>query len=255
MSGLNLWLYRLGQWLALGLAVVVLALLLIGVNRFYTQLDRPFSHVVVDGPLDYLEREQLSAEIEQRVSGGFLSVDLISLAEDLEMNPWIASAQVRRRWPAELVVEIVEERPVARWGDRGFLNDAGQPLKALVSEKLQQLPLLSGAQDSAPEMVASYQLLASLLQRSGQGVAELSRNSRGEWQLTTRSGIEIALGRSDLAEKMRRFNAIWTAQLKTLAGQVARVDLRYPNGAAVAWRQQEKQAALNTNTNQLIGRG
>lgn len=236
MSVASLWLYRLGQWLALALAALLLALALIGAGRFYQQLDRPFSVLVVSGELRYLEREALQAELAASIDGGFLSIDLLALRDRLEANPWIERVQLRRRWPAQLQVEVTEERPVARWGERGFLNYAGQPLQTPPSDKLAELPLLNGDADSAAELVASYQLLASLLQRSGLSVAELARDSRGGWQLTTRGGVVIALGRTQLAAKVRRFNAIWAQQLHRYADQLATVDLRYPNGAAVGWR-------------------
>lgn len=255
MSGLSLWLYRLGQWLALAVAVVVLALLLIAAGRFYQQLDRPFSNVVVTGELHYLEREALREQISNSLQGGFLSIDLAALAQQLQTDPWVERAQLRRRWPAQLEVEISEERPVARWGERGFLNHAGQPLEALISAKLDDLPLLSGDADSAAELVASYQLIASLIARSGHRVAQLSRDSRGGWQLTTRSGIEVALGRQQLADKLRRFNAIWQQQLVHYAGQIARVDLRYPNGAAVAWRDGAKRIGALDRQQHFMVRG
>ena len=257
MNHLSLWLYRLGQWLALAVAVVVLALLLIAVGHFYQQLDRPFSTVDVHGELHYLDRETLQQDLADSLQSGFLSMDLRALALELESNPWVASAQLRRRWPARLEVEISEERPVARWGERGFLNTAGQPLQALISEKLNSLPLLSGDADNAAELVASYQLLSSLIERSGNSVAELSRDSRGGWQMTTRSGVVVELGRTQLAEKLRRFNTIWQQQLHSFEGQIARVDLRYSNGAAVAWREGASRTggAARNAEQQFIGRG
>lgn len=255
---MSVWLYRVGQWFALALAALLLALLLIGAGRFYQQLDRPFTSLVISGELRYLEREALHAQLAGYIDGGFLSIDLLALRDRLESDPWIERVQLRRRWPAQLDVEVIEERPVARWGDRGFLNYAGQPLQTPPSDKLAELPLLNGDADSAAELVASYQLLASLLQRSGLSVAELNRDRRGGWQLTTRSGVVIALGRTQLAAKLRRFNAIWAAQLHRYADQLATVDLRYPNGAAVAWRGAAAVKISNRVTTpgqQFIGRG
>ncbi len=44
------------------------------------------------------------------------------------------------------------------------------------------------------------------------------------------------LGQGRLIEKMRRFVTIYEKALKEKQDQVARVDLRYPQGLAVAWR-------------------
>ena len=39
--------------------------------------------------------------------------------------PWIYKVNTRRRWPAEIEVVLVEQRPLARWGDTGYLNHQG----------------------------------------------------------------------------------------------------------------------------------
>ena len=43
-------------------------------------------------------------------------------------------------------------------------------------------------------------------------------------------------GRDQLVEKMRRFMRLYDQVLKAQMDNIARIDLRYPNGLAVAWR-------------------
>ena len=48
--------------------------------------------------------------------------------------------------------------------------------------------------------------------------------------------MDILLGRDHLVDKMRRFASIHDKVLKQQIANIARIDLRYANGLAVAWR-------------------
>ena len=59
------------------------------------------------------------------------------------------------------------------------------------------------------------------------------------------------IGRDQISEKIRRFNLVWAAGLNKYVKNIAAVDLRYPNGLAVAWREtalaiQQKSRQKNT---------
>jgi len=55
--------------------------------------------------------------------------------------------------------------------------------------------------------------------------------------VTTKQGVELLLGRDQIIEKMRRFTAIYQQALVQESDRIARIDLRYANGLAVAWRE------------------
>ena len=61
-------------------------------------------------------------------------------------------------------------------------------------------------------------------------------SDRGGWALTTAQGVEIQIGRDHVVDKIRRFVSIYDKALKDQISNIARIDLRYPNGLAVAWR-------------------
>ena len=65
----------------------------------------------------------------------------------------------------------------------------------------------------------------------------LPLRDRGSWFLTTEDGIEVLLGRDNLVDKMQRFMTIEQRLLQDRREMIARVDLRYSNGMAVAWRE------------------
>ena len=81
-----------------------------------------------------------------------------------------------------------------------------------------------------------YQMLSQMLRPLGFSITRLELRERGSWFLSTGQGVEILLGRDHLVEKMRRFISIYEKTLKEQIANIERVDLRYPNGLAVAWR-------------------
>ena len=48
---------------------------------------------------------------------------------------------------------------------------------------------------------------------------------------------------------MRRFAAIYERELKDQSAKIARIDLRYANGLAVAWREPVEPAAAEQKVN------
>ena len=61
--------------------------------------------------------------------------------------------------------------------------------------------------------------------------------------------VDILLGRDHVVEKMRRFAAIYERELKEQSANIARIDLRYANGLAVAWREPVEPAAAEQKVN------
>jgi hypothetical protein len=124
-----------------------------------------------------------------------------------------------------------------------------QPVDDLIIENnshLRALPVLRADTASSREMMENYQLMAELLVPTGLKIAELQRDSLGVWYIDTAPGLRMVIGRDQLSEKIRRFNLVWAAGLNKYVKNIAAVDLRYPNGLAVAWR--ETALALQQST-------
>jgi cell division protein FtsQ len=52
----------------------------------------------------------------------------------------------------------------------------------------------------------------------------------------TGEGIELVLGREQVGEKIKRLALVWESGLSQQVKQIKTIDLRYPNGLAVAWK-------------------
>ncbi|MFP6862076.1 cell division protein FtsQ/DivIB [Pseudomonas sp.] len=226
--------------LALGYGTYELSL------RALPYADQPIARISVEGDLSYVNQQAVQERIAPYASASFFSVDLLTMRRELESMPWIASAQVRRVWPDQLVVRLEEQLPIARWGDEALLNNQGEAFAPLELANYPHLPQLYGPKRAQQQVMQQYQVLSQMLRPMGFSVARLELRERGSWFLSTGQGIELLLGRDHLVEKMRRFTAIYDKALKEQQTNIARIDLRYANGLAVAWREPVTPTAAPT---------
>ena len=206
-------------------------------ERLLPYADQPIARVSVQGDLHYVSREAVAAKVAPFIDARFFSVDLASMRSELEQMPWIAEAEVRRVWPDQLLIRLEEQLPVARWGDEALLNNQGTPFTPDTLDGYTHLPRLWGPKRAQRQIMQQYLLLSQLLRPQGFTVTGLELRERGSWFLTTGQGIELLLGRDHVVEKIRRFISVYDQALKEHNTNIARVDLRYPNGLAVAWRE------------------
>ncbi|WPC04282.1 cell division protein FtsQ/DivIB [Pseudomonas benzenivorans] len=228
-----------------------LLLLVLGVGayelaqRLLPYADRPIAKISVEGDLSYISQQAVQQRIAPFVSASFFSVDLLGMRHELERMPWIASAEVRRVWPDQVLVRLEEQLPIARWGDEALLNNQGQAFAPRELAHYEHLPQLYGPKRAQQQVMQQYQVLSQMLRPMGFSVARLELRERGSWFLSTAQGIELLLGRDHVVEKIRRFSAIYDKALKAQQTNIARIDLRYANGLAVAWREPVAPAAAD----------
>jgi len=237
-------------WLQRGLSLLLLSGLLVGsgwgVWLVFNKVDAPIGVILVRGQYTQVDQAQIQKMVEPLLSGGFISLDLQKIRDGLEQHPWIEEASISRQWPDSLVIRLVEEVPIARWGDSAFLNHRGERLEIGDNSMLSHLPLLEGVERSERQMMRSYRQMAQMLQPAELRIAALKRDARDAWRLTLTNDLELVIGRDQIIEKMRRFLLVWDQHLKARATEVGWVDIRYDNGVAVQWvKKPAQQAQLN----------
>lgn len=214
-----------------------------GAQRLLPYADRPISRISVQGELSYISQQAVQERIAPFVSASFFTVDLAGMRAELEQMPWIAHAEVRRVWPDQVAISLQEQLPVARWGNEALLNNQGRAFGPSEAANYEHLPLLSGPKRAQQQVMQQYQVLSQLLRPMGFSITRLELREHGSWFLSTAQGVQILLGRDHLVDKMRRFAAIHEKVLKQQMTNIERIDLRYANGLAVAWREPVAPAA------------
>ncbi len=219
--------------------VALLGVLLWQAMLLFQRFDQPIGLVRVEGKFRYSDPQALEQVLDPLTRDGFLRLDLAAIRSALEADPWVASARVSRHWPDTLVIRIEEEVPIARWGDSGFLNRHGEALEIGSHSGLEELPRLMGPDGDTRRVMQQYHEVSVLLRPTRLRVSEFRRDERGAWHLGLEGGVEIALGRGEVLDKVRRFLVVYDRVLRAHFSEVVAVDARYSQGVAVRWRAPE----------------
>ncbi len=203
----------------------------------YEALNKPITEVRINGPARHLNREQFGEALAQELSQSYLlRLDVNSLQERIEEEPWIRRASVELKWPGAVELQIQEEVPVARWGDKGLLNQQGDIFWPELKAEYRGLPQLSGPARDTAKVMARFHELNQLLRQVGLNIEGLQLEARGAWTLMLDNGIRVIVGRQAEEERLARFLKVYQAQLAERAADIEQVDIRYSNGIAVRWR-------------------
>jgi cell division protein FtsQ len=222
----------------LGVAALLafFAVMAIAVNRLIDPQTLPIKRVLIEGDLHHLARADLMNSIQAHAHSGFFRVDLDKLEQSVRKLPWVAAVSARRAWPDALLVRVREQVPIARWGSEALLNSRGEIFQPSGGDLPDGLPLLFGPKGRERYLIGQFHAASQLLKGDGVGLKALVEDERRAWYMVLDNGIPVALGRNRPEDKVRRFARIYPRTLAEKVDKVAGVDMRYPNGFAVAWK-------------------
>jgi cell division protein FtsQ len=187
---------------------------------------------------------ELQQKLATVTSGNFLLVDVDGIRHTALALPWVSSVNVQRVWPDTLRVSITEHVAAATWIETGaeaatgLLSTSGRLFTPELASYPDRLPTISGPHDTHGALLGHYQAMNQTLLPLGLRITHLTQDARRAFHLTLDNGIELALGRSDSYARLMRFVYAWPV-LQAPGTQPAVIDLRYSNGLAVRWLQQE----------------
>ena len=200
----------------------------------------PIEAIAIKGDRQFTSDEEIQQALQSLMQRSFFNADVLNVQQALENLPWVYKVSVRREWPAKFKVTLQEQQAVAHWNGEAWLNVHGEVFDALAKPEVASLPMLSGPDDMAEEVLTSFIQLDELLKINGFQLANLHLSPRHAWQAVLANGIKIELGREDKMSRMQRFINVYPTLIQS-AKTLARVDLRYDTGVAVGWDDTNKR--------------
>ncbi|ALB61659.1 Cell division protein FtsQ [Cronobacter condimenti 1330] len=200
----------------------------------------PLSKLVVTGERHYTRNDDIRQSIlALGAPGTFMTQDVNIIQNQIERLPWIKQASVRKQWPDELKIHLVEYVPIARWNDQHMIDNDGTAF-SVPSDRAnkQSLPLLYGPEGSENEVLQGYRSMGQVLAKDKFTLKEAAMTARRSWQVTLSNDIKLNLGRDDTMKRLERFVELYPVlqqQAQTDGKRISYVDLRYDSGAAVGW--------------------
>jgi cell division protein FtsQ len=189
--------------------------------------------ITISGDAAHLTLDQVEAVAFRHLRGNFFTMDLESARDAFEKLPWVRQVEVSRRWPDRIEFEVEEHQPLARWGESALVNEYGEVFQGASNRRL---PVFSGPEGSAQEVVQRYVDFERTLATVGRRIEEVRLSPRRAWRLKLDDSTVIELGRDNMGQRLATFVAAYGRGVGLPAGPALHVDLRYANGFAVRAR-------------------
>ena len=186
-------------------------------QHFIGQESAPVTSVVISGEMPYSQRDDIINAIDRIDMGNFFQVDVNEVQAHVLTLPWVYSVAVRKQWPNELKIYVVDQKPVALWNGDFLINQQGVVFQANIARINHYLPSFFGPEGSEVLALKNYHDFNALLDFKSLSIDELVLSERFSWLLTLDDGVTLNLGREERVERIQRFMDVYPvikAQLK-----------------------------------------
>jgi cell division protein FtsQ len=160
----------------------------------------------------------------------------------LEADPQVKQASVRKLYPSQIVIDIVERTPFAVWQKDGEVHAIaadGAPIDEARDGRYVDLPFVvgDGANARAAEFVALLDAMDELKPRVDAGVLVGERR----WNLRLKSGVDVKLPETDPQDAIATLLRL-ERQSRVLERDILAIDLRVKGRAFVRLTQEAATA-------------
>lgn len=236
---LSSWKQRLGFtvlpssfiWLA-GLFVLLIVLWF---GRQLPFFSYPLKSYEILSPVEKVQSQQVERVMQRFVGQSFWSLSLKEVQSQLVAIEWVMRADVSRVWPNRLQIELIEQAPVARWGDNGLINHLGDVFYPHeLGDYVRLIRIDAPLEVRHQALEETLQMRKSLLMIDKMLVSARFDKDKS-WQVVTADGLVVYLPQ-DWQSILQRFVKAY-AQLKPQdISKAVHFDLRYSNGFSVSYQ-------------------
>lgn len=170
------------------------------------------------------------------VNKSYFDINVEYIRDRLLQIPWVGDLNVRRVWPDQIEITVIERNAVARWNNASLLSEAGD----LFSPKRETYPLnvpkLIGPSGQQIIMLQYFKDINRLLLPLHAKISSLELTPYFTWKLTLNNGMMLQMGHKDILTRLDHFVKVYPKIVGPRVADVRYVDLRYPNGVAVRWK-------------------
>nr|WP_246722611.1 FtsQ-type POTRA domain-containing protein [Aliikangiella sp. G2MR2-5] len=213
-------------------------------SRWY-QTAWPIDKVAFQHQPVYLDKKDILKLIDNQSPRGMWAIDIEELQDLVVELPWVRSVEIRKIWPDQLSLNIIEHQPVARFDSLVLtqsntlinVNENIQKFKGLPEIKVAEREELSTA--IYADIWQEYKQLRLNFELIELELYTLHVDTINNWKLTFTNGLEINLGRKDHLSRVERLVNVYSSVKPK--NKLARIDLRYNNGFAVEWKKEAEQ--------------
>ena len=214
--------------------VLIFFTLMFLVYQLMTSSNFPINEIGIKGEYENINKSQINLIKNKFIKKNFFGINLEETRKAFKKLPWIRDVSIRRDWQKfGLLVEIESHKPIARWSNRGLVNNFGEIFHAAYDEKL---PLFVGPDEFANEMTVKYYQINKILEKELMQIGTISLSNRLSWEIYTNNNMRLFLGKENgenIIKKLKLLINNYQYILSESKSRIEYVDLRYQDGFAV----------------------
>lgn len=213
-------------------AIFVLVLML---SHFRLSYYFPIKTVRIYG-VQHLNPQEIQQLLFPLVNHGFFNIRIESIKDRLLQMPWVSQIFVRRTWPDQVAITIVEKQAIAIWNEQRLLSTEGQLFAPKANTYPADLPLFKGPEGKHVLMLKYFTRINRLLLPLHVKISSLELTPYMSWKLMLDNHLTLQIGHTDILTRLNHFVKVYPKIIGTRSADVDYVDLRYPQGMAVQWK-------------------
>ena len=174
----------------------------------------------------YASDTDIFAALGQSDRRSIFGFDIGKARRSLGKLAWVERAHITRRFPDELLVEIVENRPFAVWrvaGKYWLIDHKGVKLAPLTGRDFAHLPFVTGAGGNLK--IAAFEKTLKQFSTIKAGISSVSYIGGRRWTLNFKSGLAVHLPADNVRGALKKLNRLMSER-HILDRAVASIDLR-----------------------------
>ncbi len=209
--------------------LAVLILLFSGIDyavqrRFHIQ------HIVIEGDIKHVTKEQLSYIAKNRLKGTLFTLNISSLQQEFRQIPWVKEVTVSREFPDTIIVDISEFNALARFGEEGLISEEGKIFEGADSNI--DLPTFYVSVNQIPDALKDYKILSELLKNHSISLSKLFLARTGIMRFELSNNLTITICGNDIENQVDLISQYWD-RLYQLNPKLNSINLCYKNAMAI----------------------
>lgn len=230
------WTIQLRKLIFSLLGLVIFTVVLIGIFTLRNPKTLPFREIKIITTGTHLKIPELKNIIIHHINGGFFSFNAGELRSALTVLPWVYNVSIRRIWSSELEIAVAEQKALARWNKTQLISNLGTLFTPPIATIPKDLPELQGFEGSQKIVLARLEQFDRLLEPLHIKITTLRVSDRETLFLVLNNHIQVYLGRKDIDKRFEKLVCFYRQIIGNRSDQVEYIDLRYPNGLAIQWK-------------------
>ncbi|NNM58912.1 MAG: FtsQ-type POTRA domain-containing protein [Legionellales bacterium] len=225
------------KWLGYLLFVPIAAALVYLSKDFRLDIFFPIKQVRVVDSANHVDPKVVKTTVLPDVESGFFRLNIKDLQMRLEQLPWVAGVAVMREWPDKVIINIDEYKPIARWNKQALVTLDGTVFSLQGTNKMPaHLPLLSGPDTQAQEIVSRFVAMDRMLAPLHRHIEALEVSDRLAWRIMLDNALLVNLGEASPLQRLNVFIGAYPQLIAESERQPDYIDMRYDHGMAVHWK-------------------